>query len=55
MGRPKRRASPKVVNYVNRNLESLSITMAIGIVKSLNPPWKQENGKKVKCAPENGQ
>ena len=50
MGRPKRRASPKVVNYVNRNLESLSITMAIRVVKSHNPPWKQERGKRG-CPP----
>lgn len=46
MGRPKRRASPKVVNHVNRNLESLSITMAIEVVKTLNPPWEQEHGKR---------
>ena len=46
MGRPKRRVSPRVVNYVNRNLESLSITMAVVGVMSLNPPWKQEHGRR---------
>ena len=51
MAKPKWQTSPKVVNYVKRNLETLSISMAVGAVISLKPPWEQERGKKGASTP----
>lgn len=46
MGRARKRASPKVVQYVNRNFESLAMTELVRIVKYLPPPFeKNERGR----------
>ncbi len=42
MGDHKRRLAPRVVCYVNRNLESLAIRMVTRAVRALPPLWKPE-------------
>lgn len=41
MGKPKRRANPKVVSRVDRNLEELTIKEAKKFVRRLPPPWAE--------------
>jgi len=44
LGRARTRAAPKVVNHVNRNLESLVIHEVVRAVRDLPPPWER-NGR----------
>lgn len=47
MGKAQHRVAPEVANYVNRNLESLSIRVVNRTVKKLLPPWeKRERGRR---------
>jgi hypothetical protein len=41
MGKPKRRANPKVVSRVDKNLEELTAKEAKKFVRKLSPPWEE--------------
>ncbi len=47
IGKAKRRAAPKVVNHVNRNLESLTIALVVKLVLEGPQPWEMnKRGRK---------
>ena len=41
MGKPKRRANPKVVSRVDRNLAELTVKEAKKFVRRIPPPWEE--------------
>lgn len=41
MGTARRRAAPRVVNHVNRNLEGLTVRLVVKTVYQLPPPWRR--------------
>ena len=48
MGKPKKRASPKIVQYVNRNFENLVLKELAKVVKMIEPPFPaKERGRQA--------